>query len=107
MGQFGILFLALKIGMTAALASVLLQTQLFFTALFGFLLLHERASRPLQAGMVLAALGLACFAWNYVSPGSAGSGDTTLAGFLLTLAAAMMWALSNIVARHVQKVAGH
>ena len=55
-GQFGILFFALKVGMTAALASVLLQTQVFFTALFGFVLLHERASRPLQAGMVLAAL---------------------------------------------------
>lgn len=106
-GQFGILFLALKIGMTAALASVLLQTQLFFTALFGFVLLHERASRQLQAGMVLAAFGLACFAWNYVSPAGAGTGDTTLAGFVLTLAAAMMWALSNIVARHVQKVASH
>ncbi len=106
-GQFGLLFLALKIGMTAALASVLLQTQLFFTALFGFVLLHERASRQLQAGMVLAALGLACFAWNYVSPAGADAGDTSLAGFLLTLAAAMMWALSNIVARHVQKVAGN
>jgi O-acetylserine/cysteine efflux transporter len=31
-GQFGLLFFALKIGMTAALASVLLQTQIFFTA---------------------------------------------------------------------------
>lgn len=103
-GQFGILFLALKVGMTAALASVLLQTQVFFTALFGFVLLHERASRPLQAGMVLAALGLACFALNYLAPAGAGTGvATTLAGFVLTLGAAAMWALSNIVARHVQQ----
>lgn len=103
-GQFGILFLALKVGMTAALASVLLQTQVFFTALFGFVLLHERASRPLQAGMVLAALGLACFALNYLAPAGAGIGAaTTLAGFVLTLGAAAMWAMSNIVARHVQQ----
>jgi O-acetylserine/cysteine efflux transporter len=106
-GQFGILFMALSVGMTAALASVLLQTQVFFTALFGFLLLHERASRPLQAGMVLAALGLACFGYNYASPGAASSSATTVAGLLLTLCAAAMWALSNIVARRVQKVAGH
>lgn len=106
-GQFGILFLALKIGMTAALASVLLQTQLFFTALFGFVLLQERASRQLQVGMGLAAIGLGCFGWNYVNPAGAGTGDTTLTGFLLTLAAAMMWALSNIVARHVQKTASN
>ena len=105
-GQFGILFIALKVGMTAALASVLLQTQVFFTALFGFVLLHERASRPLQAGMVLAALGLACFGYNYVSPGAVGSG-TTLAGFALTLCAAAMWAASNIVARRLQKDSSH
>jgi O-acetylserine/cysteine efflux transporter len=103
-GQFGILFLALKVGMTAALASVLLQTQVFFTALFGFVLLHERASRPLQAGMVLAALGLACFALNYLAPAAGGAvAATTLAGFVLTLGAAAMWAMSNIVARHVQQ----
>ena len=106
-GQFGILFIALKVGMTAALASVLLQTQVFFTALFGFVLLHERASRPLQAGMVLAALGLSCFAYNYVSPGSTQNSGTTVAGFVLTLCAAAMWASSNIVARRVQKVAGN
>ena len=107
-GQFGILFFALKVGMTAALASVLLQTQVFFTALFGFVLLHERASKPLQAGMVLAALGLGCFGLNYVNPGlgsGTGAGNaTTLAGFALTLCAAAMWALSNIVARRVQQL---
>lgn len=105
-GQFGILFLALHVGMTAALASVLLQTQVFLTALFGFVLLGERAGRPLQVGMALAALGLGCFGLNYLSPGAAGSA-TTVAGLLLTLAAAAMWALSNIVARQVQKVAGN
>lgn len=106
-GQFGLLFVALQVGMTAALASVLVQTQIFFTALFGFVLLHERASRPLQVGMVLAGLGLACFALNYIGPGAASGGGTTLAGFALTLAAAAMWALSNIVVRRIQKEAGH
>lgn len=110
-GQFGILFLALHLGMTAALASVLLQTQVFFTALFGFVLLRERANRPLQAGMLLAALGLGCFALNYLNPGLPAAGiqvggsanATTLLGFVLTLCAAAMWAMSNIVARSVQQ----
>ncbi|MEO6018569.1 MAG: EamA family transporter [Polaromonas sp.] len=106
-GQFGILFIALKVGMTAALASVLLQTQVFFTALFGFVLLKERANRPLQAGMVLAALGLGCFALNYLVPAGQTSaslaGATTVAGFVLTLCSASMWAMSNIVARRVQQ----
>lgn len=105
-GQFGFLFLALQIGMTAALASVILQTQVFFTALFGFVLLKERAGRPLQVGMLLAGLGLSCFAVNYLLPGARGAATvagTTLAGFLLTLAAAAMWSASNIVARRVQQ----
>lgn len=102
-GQFGLLFLALKVGMTAALASVLLQTQVFFTALFGFVLLHERASKPLQLGMGLAALGLGCFAMNYLAPGTTGTAATTVLGLGLTLCAAAMWASSNIVARQVQQ----
>ena len=103
-GQFGLLFLALKVGMTAALASVLLQTQVFFTALFGFVLLHERASKPLQLGMGLAALGLACFAMNYLAPTAPGNAAaTTVLGLGLTLCAAAMWASSNIVARQVQQ----
>ncbi|ELX11215.1 putative amino-acid metabolite efflux pump EamA-like protein [Janthinobacterium sp. HH01] len=100
-GQFGLLFLSLKIGMSAALASVILQTQVFFTAFFGFALLHERASRALQAGLLLAAVGLVCFGMNYVQPGHAGG--TTAGGFALCLAAAAMWAASNIVVRRAQQ----
>lgn len=100
-GQFGLLFLSLKVGMSAALASVILQTQVFFTAFFGFALLHERASRALQAGLLLAAVGLVCFGMNYVQPGHAGG--TTAAGFALCLAAAAMWAASNIVVRRAQQ----
>ena len=103
-GQFGFLFVALKVGMTASLASVLLQTQVFFTALFGFLLLRERASRPLQIGLLLAALGLVCFGLNYASPGAATA--TTVLGFALTLCSAAMWASSNIVARKAQQASG-
>ncbi len=100
-GQFGFLFSAIKVGMTAALASVLMQTQVFFTAILGYLLLNERAGRPLQIGLLLAALGLACFAMNYAGPQAAGRA-TTAWGFLLNLCAAAMWAGSNIVARKAQ-----
>lgn len=101
-GQFGFLFTALQAGMTAALASVLMQTQVFFTALFGYLLLRERAGRPLQIGMLLAALGLACFSANYLAP-HAGANITTALGFVLNLCSAAMWAASNIVARKAQE----
>jgi O-acetylserine/cysteine efflux transporter len=101
-GQFGFLFTALQVGMTAALASVLMQTQVFFTALFGYVLLRERASRPLQIGLLLAALGITCFLANYLAP-EASTHATTVLGLLLNLGAAAMWAASNIVARKAQE----
>ena len=106
-GQFGLLFIALQIGMTAALASVLMQTQVFFTALFGFAFLHERPNRALQIGLLLAALGLTCFAMNYVLPGGASHTGTTALGFVLSLGAASLWALSNIVVRRAQQATPH
>lgn len=113
-GQFGLLFLSLRAGMSAALASVILQTQVFFTAIFSYAVLGERPSRALLAGLALAACGLACFGMNYMggagaaagigagAPASA-AGATTLAGFLLCLCAAAMWAVSNIVVRRAQR----
>ena len=76
-GQFGLLFLSLRVGLSAALASVILQTQVFFTAFLGVAVLKEHIGRALRAGLTLAALGLACFAWTY--RGSASG----LAGFVL------------------------
>jgi O-acetylserine/cysteine efflux transporter len=102
-GQFGFLFTALRVGMTASLASVLMQTQVFFTAIFGFVLLRERATPPLQVGLGLAAAGLACFALPYALPQSgAAAAATTALGFVLNLAAAACWAASNIVTRKAQ-----
>lgn len=102
-GQFSLMFTAIKVGLPTALGSVLLQTQVFFTALFGFLLLREHVNRQLQIGLVFAALGLVCFSLNYVSPGAGGSGASTPLGFLLILGSAAMWAASNIIARRMQK----
>ena len=102
-GQFGLLFIALQVGMTAALASVLLQTQVFFTALLSFALLGERPGRALQGGLCLAALGLACFAMNYLAPQLAPGAATGALGFVLCLGAAAMWATSNIIVRRAQQ----
>lgn len=100
-GQFGLLFLSLKVGMSASLASVILQTQVFFTAIFGFMLLKEPTSRALLAGLALAAVGLLCFATSSLQ--AIHSADITPAGFALCLAGAAMWAVSNIVVRRAQQ----
>ena len=102
LGQFGFLFVALQVGMTAALASVLMQTQVFFTTLFGLVLLNERLTGPLLVGLVLAAAGLSCFALN-IAGGGAVSGGITVLGLVLNLIGAAMWAVSNIVVRRAQQ----
>ncbi len=99
-GQFGLLILALKVGMTAALAPVVMQMQVFVTALLGALLLGETLGRPLRIGLACAALGLSCLAVNALTP--EGGASVTLAGIVLTLMAASSWAGSNIVVRQLQ-----
>ena len=106
-GQFGFLFSALKVGMTAALASVLMQTQVFFTALFSFVLLRERMSRPLMGGLLLASFGLLCFTMNFMTADADATRVTTVWGFVLSLCAAAMWSASNIVARKAQQANPH
>ena len=93
-GQFALLFSAIHAGMPTGLASLVLQSQSFFTLLLSALVLKEHWRVNQLAGLLLAAVGL-------VLIGSAHGLSMPLAGFLLTIAAAAMWACGNIVTRAV------
>jgi O-acetylserine/cysteine efflux transporter len=93
-GQFALLFSAIHVGMPTGLASLVLQSQSFFTMLFAAFWLKEHWRANQLAGLMLAAVGL-------VLIGSAHGLSMPLAGFLLTVAAAVMWACGNIVTRAV------
>lgn len=95
LGQFGLLFTGLQMGMTAGMASVVMQTQAFFTLLLAAPLLGERTQARQWAGLAVALAGLAAIAAAH----GEGPGQMTLAGFVLTLGAAFMWAVSNVVGR--------
>ena len=95
LGQFGFLFLGLQMGMTAGMASVVMQTQAFFTLLLAVPVLGERARFSQGLGLAVALGGLVLIATAH----GEGPGQMTLAGFVLTLGAAFMWAISNLVAR--------
>jgi len=57
-GQFACLFYAMEIGMPAGIASVVMQSQAFFTLLLGVVFLRE-VMRPEQVvGLVVASVGL-------------------------------------------------
>lgn len=103
LGQFGFLFLGLQWGMTAGMASVVMQTQAFFTLLLAAPLLGERA-RPAQWwGIAIAMGGLLLIATSHGD----GPGQMSLIGFVLTVSAAFMWALSNLIARWAGRVASY
>jgi len=93
-GQFGLLFTAMNLGMPAGLSSAVLQTQVFFTTLFAALTLGERPGIRQMAGVVIAFAGVLTIA------GSLDFG--ALGPFLMVIAAAACWATSNILTRRAK-----
>lgn len=93
-GQFAFLFLALKLGMPAGLASLILQAQAFFTLLLGALLLAEKLHWHHLAGMIIATLGMFLLAAGGMS--GAATAGVTLTTMLLMLGAAFSWGMGNI-----------
>lgn len=99
-GQFSLLFMSLEVGMTASLASVLLQTQVFFTALWSFLVFRHKPSAILWLSMIAAAIGLGFFAYSALQTDAAKA--LTLSGLVLILGAAAMWGAANLVSQQAQ-----
>lgn len=97
LGQFAFLFSAMAVGMPAGLASLVLQSQAFFTLLFAALFIGERVRPPNLMGLVVAAIGLTLIGMQV-------DRVMTLAGFTLTICAASMWALGNVITRRIGKV---
>ena len=101
-GQFSFLFSAIHLGMPSGLASLVLQSQSFFTLLLAAWWLQERWQANQMAGLLLAAVGLVLIgSASSTVQGAMQSVPMPLLGFLLTIAAAIMWACGNIVTRAV------
>ena len=90
-GQFAFLFCAIKFGMPAGLASLVLQVQAFFTIILGAFVFGERLQ-----GKQLAGISLAVFGVLVLIEGSLNGQHVALLGFMLTLAAGLSWACGNI-----------
>ena len=92
--QFALLFVGIKLGMPAGLASLVIQLQAFFTMGLAWGLLRERV-RPLQwAGAFVALLGMALVAHHLEQP-------ATLYGLLMVLGAALSWASANMLTKRI------
>jgi O-acetylserine/cysteine efflux transporter len=100
LGQFGLLFLAMQHDISPGLASLLIQTQVFFTIALAIVLQGERIGAPQLAAMSLAIAGIAIIGWHAVSDGA----SITLLGLILVLCAAASWSCANLVVRRAAKV---
>lgn len=97
-GQFAFLFSAIKFGMPAGLASLVLQAQAFFTIILGAVTFGERLQLKQVLGITLAVFGVLVLAES-----SLNGQDVTVLGFMLTLAAAFSWACGNIFNKKIMQ----
>ena len=93
-GQFGLLFFAMRSDVTPGLASLVIQTQVFFTIGLSAVLFQERLRPSAVAGTALAAAGLAMIAWHL-------DATVTSRGIALVLGAAFFWACANLIVKKV------
>jgi len=96
-GQFGLLFSAIKLGMPAGLASLVVQVQGFFTIGLAFVLLGERLSRFQALGALVALGGIGLIAGERFEA-------TALVPLLMVLLAAFFWGVSNIASKEAGRI---
>jgi O-acetylserine/cysteine efflux transporter len=89
-GQFGLLYLAMHGHITPGLASLVVQTQVFFTIGLSVWKAGERVAAPQWLAVGLAAVGLLVIA-------ACGGGDATPIGLGLVVLAGFSWAAANMV----------
>ncbi len=91
-GQFGVLFTAMRADITPGLASLVVQTQVFFTIFLSMRLTGERVALYQIIALLIAGTGLATIALHT-------DGTATPLGLFLVLIAAFSWSSGNMVSR--------
>jgi O-acetylserine/cysteine efflux transporter len=96
-GQFALLFLAMRADISPGLASLVIQVQVFFTIGLSMVALGERVRGYQLVGLLLAVAGLVVIASHL-------DATLTVKGLALILAAAFFWACANMVVKTVGRV---
>ncbi len=95
--QFGALYIAINGHIAPGLASLVVQTQVFFTIGLAMSVSGERVQKFQWVALALAATGIAVI-------GAHTDADTTWVGLALALLAALGWSLGNMVGRQAGQV---
>jgi O-acetylserine/cysteine efflux transporter len=99
LGQFGLLYLSMHLGMPPGLAALVLQAQVPFTIGIAAAVLREPPSRSQVAGVALGAAGLAVVALGL-------GGRVSAAALVLCLLAGLSWGIGNVVSRGAKAPGG-
>ncbi len=96
-GQFGVLFIAIREGFPVGLTSLVIQLQVYFTILIAWIALGERPKRTQTIGAAIAFAGMAVI-------GSGRLAGASFGPFLLVVLAALFWGAGNVVAKTAGKI---
>jgi len=100
--QFAFLFCAISLGMPTGIASLVLQSQVFFTIILGALFLEEKIKVIQMLGTLIAAAGMGVLA-------EGGMANTLSVippvGLVMTLTAGLCWAFGNITNKVIMTTA--
>jgi O-acetylserine/cysteine efflux transporter len=99
LGQFGLLYVALDLGMPSGLASLILQAHVILTIAIAAIVLHESPSRRQVIGATVGTVGLLVVV---VAHGA----TAPVVPVLVMLGAALSWATGNVVARSAGVASG-
>jgi O-acetylserine/cysteine efflux transporter len=99
LGQFGLLYLSLHLGMPAGLASLLVQVQVIFSIAISRVALKERPTRQQLLGVSIGLIGLAVLVLGRAS--TAG-----LLPLVVIIGACLSWSIGNVLSRRAQITSG-
>ncbi|MET3897819.1 O-acetylserine/cysteine efflux transporter [Devosia sp. UYZn731] len=95
--QFGLLFTAIKLGMPAGLASLVIQVQAFFTIALALVFLGEKLNRYQALGALVAIGGIVAIASERFEV-------TALVPLLMVILAAFFWGVANIASKKAGQI---
>lgn len=95
--KFTLLFMGIHFGVSAGLASLLMQSQIFFTLAFSMYFFQAKVLPNHIFGMILACFGMMLIGWQM-------NAESSLVGFSFIIMGAVAWGFSNILYRKVGNI---
>ncbi|MES2946366.1 MAG: EamA family transporter [Pseudomonadota bacterium] len=93
--QWGAVYAGIHCGLSAGLASLVLQVAVFFTMAGGVVFFQEKVSTPMLLGTAIAFSGVALVVAN-------ADGRATLLGLCLVILGAIAWAAANLIVKRAR-----